>query len=190
MKINLYDFDNTIYHGDSSTDFFFFALMHYPKIIIILPKIILYVVKYKFKIVTKTEMKEVIFSFLKYVPDVDSLVQKFWEEHRIYIKDFYLEKKHNHDVIISASPEFLLTPICKELKVQKLIGSKVDSKSGKFTGPNCHGSEKVRRLNEVYSEYKVNEAYSDSRSDIPILKLAENELIIKKEELIPVEFEN
>ena len=65
------------------------------------------------KIVTKTEMKEVIFSFLKYVPDVDSLVQKFWEEHRIYIKDFYLEKKHNHDVIISASPEFLLTPIVK-----------------------------------------------------------------------------
>ena len=26
MKINLYDFDNTIYEGDSSTDFLFYCL--------------------------------------------------------------------------------------------------------------------------------------------------------------------
>ncbi len=41
MKINLYDFDNTIYEGDSSTDFFFYCLKKYPKIVKIIPKNIL-----------------------------------------------------------------------------------------------------------------------------------------------------
>ena len=72
MKINLYDFDNTIYEGDSSTDFFFYCLKKYPKIVKIIPKIFLSAIKYKLKIITKTEMKQVIFSFLKYVDDIDS----------------------------------------------------------------------------------------------------------------------
>ena len=93
MKINLYDFDNTIYEGDSSTDFFFYCLKKYPKIAKIIPKILLSAIKYKLKIITKTEMKQVIFSFLKYVDDIDLCIEKFWNTHSIYIKDFYLEKK-------------------------------------------------------------------------------------------------
>ena len=46
MKINLYDFDNTIYEGDSSTDFFFYCLKRYPKIAKIIPKILLSAIKH------------------------------------------------------------------------------------------------------------------------------------------------
>ena len=30
--MNVFDFDGTIYNGDSSKDFFFYCLKHYPKI--------------------------------------------------------------------------------------------------------------------------------------------------------------
>lgn len=108
MKINLYDFDKTIYKGDSSTDFFFYSLRKYPKIITLVPKIAVSGIKYKVNKISKTEMKETIFSFVKYIPDIDSHITSFWEIHRKNIKKFYLKNKHDKDVIISASPNFYL----------------------------------------------------------------------------------
>lgn len=188
MKINLYDFDNTIYKGDSSTDFFFYALMKYPKIIKLIPSIIIAAIRYKLKKINKTEMKETIFKFVTFIPNIDDLVKDFWKEHECYIKEFYLSKKHDKDIIISASPEFLLKPITKKLEVMDLIGSKVDKKTGKFTGLNCHDEEKVKRLNKKYDDYKVIEAYSDSKSDIPILKLAKKQYLVKGDRLILVNY--
>lgn len=186
--INLYDFDNTIYSGDSSTDFFFYCALRHPSIYLNLPKMAVAGIKYKLKKCSKTEMKEVIFSFLQKVPNVDEEVKNFWETHRSHIKEFYLKKKHDKDIIISASPEFLLKPITDELKVKELIGSRVNKKTGKFTGLNCHGEEKIRRLNKVYKDIKVNESYSDSKSDIPILKLAKKAFYVKGDKLIETKF--
>lgn len=188
MKINLYDFDKTIYDGDSSTDFFFYSLTKYPRIITCLPKIAIAGIKYKLKLISKTEMKEVIFSFVKYIPNMGEHILSFWDTHRCYLKDFYMKTKHDKDVIISASPEFLLKPITDELKVMKLIGSRVDIKTGKFKGLNCHGEEKVKRLNKEYHNYEVISSYSDSLSDIPILKLAKKQYIVKKDKLIKVKY--
>ena len=183
MKVNLYDFDNTIYKGDSSTDFFFYSLMKYPKVLKYLPRIIKSGILYKIKKISKTEMKENIFSFLEVIPDIDSLVKSFWETHTSYIKDFYLKKKHDKDIIISASPEFLLKPITKELKVMDLIASDVNKKNGKFNGLNCYGKEKVKRLNKKYKNLTVLESYSDSLSDTPILELAKNAYLVKGNKL-------
>lgn len=188
MKVNLYDFDNTIYKGDSSTDFFFYSLMCYPKIIKCVPKCIVAFFKYKLKIINKTEMKEVFFSFLVNIEDIDKHVKNFWNTHSCYIKDFYLKKDHKNDIIISASPEFLLKPITDELHVHDLIGSKVNKSTGKFQGLNCHGKEKVKRLNKKYDELEVDRAYSDSKSDIPILKLAKKAYYVKGNKVRRVEF--
>ena len=182
--INLYDFDKTIYDGDSSVDFFVWCLGKYPIIWLNIPKMVLAAIKYKLKITNKTKMKEVIFSYLKKVPNVDEELELFWAKHKCYIKDFYQKKKHDKDIIISASPEFLLEPICKELKVKKLIASRVNKKTGKFTGLNCHDEEKVKRLSKEYKTYTVKEAYSDSMSDLPILELAKRAYIVKGDKLI------
>lgn len=179
MKVNLYDFDNTIYKGDSSTDFFFYSMMKYPKVIKYVPRIVKSAILYKLKRIKKTKMKENIFSFLEIIPDVDTLVKSFWQTHSCYIKDFYKKKKHDNDIIISASPEFLLKPMTDKLKVKDLIASDVDKKTGKFNGLNCHGKEKVKRLNKKYKKLTVLEAYSDSLSDIPILELADKAYLVK-----------
>lgn len=179
MKVNLYDFDNTIYKGDSSTDFFFYAMMRYPNISKYIPKIIWNAILYKLKIKTKTKFKESIFSFLKSIPDIDSLVTSFWDTHKCYIKDFYKHKKHDNDIIISASPEFLLLPIADYLKVKDLIASNVDKHTGKFNSLNCYGKEKIKRLNKKYKNVEVIEAYSDSISDTPMLEIADKPYIVK-----------
>ncbi|HOB25667.1 MAG TPA: haloacid dehalogenase-like hydrolase, partial [Bacilli bacterium] len=153
MKINLYDFDETIYSGDSSRDFFLYSLLHYPIIVIHLPIMLIYALLYLLHVVNKTRMKEVIFAFVKYIPNIDEFIILFWDTHSKNIKEFYLNKSHQNDIIISASPEYLLEPICNSLKVKKLIASKVDKKTGKFLGLNCHDKEKVRRLNELYTNY-------------------------------------
>lgn len=189
MKINLYDFDKTIYNGDSSTDFFFYSLMKYPKIIILFPKIVVAALSYVLHIKTKTEMKEVLFSFVKYIPDIDSHIEDFWNDHRCYLKNFYMKKKHDRDIIISASPEFLLNPLKEELGVLDLMASRVDKHTGIFKGKNCHGEEKVRRLNKKYDDYEVIESYSDNKCDAPILRLAKKQFLVKGETLTPAHFE-
>lgn len=187
MKINLFDFDKTIYHGDSSTHFFFYCLKKKPSIIRIVPKIIINAIKYKMGKINMTELKSVNFSFLKYI-DVDEMVKNFWETHKKNIKEFYQKRNHERDIIISASPEFLLKPICEDLKVFDLIGSIVDEKTGEFLLPNCHDEEKVKRLNDKYQDYQVMESYSDSISDKPILILAEKSYFVKKNRIIPTDF--
>lgn len=183
MEVNIYDFDGTIYDGDSSIDFFKFSIKHNKKILLCIPKIIIYYCLYFFKIKTKTEVKQCFFSFLRKISDIDSLVENFWLLYKKKIKKFYMNKTHDNDIIISASPEFLLENICKQLKVKDLIGSNVDKKNGKFLGCNCKGMEKVRRFKEKYPNAIVNEVYTDSLSDQPIIDIAKTAYIVNKNNL-------
>ena len=188
MKINLYDFDGTIYDGDSTRDFFFYELKKHPIIAITLFESGLFGLLYVLHIVNKTKMKEHFYKFLRYIKNIDAEVISFWRVHDKNIKEFYLKKDHDKDIIISASPEFLLRPIANKLKVKDLIASRVDKETGITSGLNCHDVEKIRRLDEKYDDYVVMEAYSDSvKSDNPILDLAKKSYIVKKNNIIKYE---
>lgn len=181
MNINVYDFDNTIYKGDSTVKFFFYCLRKHPNIIKIIPTQFTALFKYIFKIYNKVEFKQRFFAFLRLLKNVDNDVNGFWSLNTKNIKDWYTLKIHSDDVIISASPEFLLLPICNMLQVKALIASNVDKKTGKFTGENCYGCNKVSRLNEFYhsDNYTISEFYSDSLSDEPLAKLAKKSYLVK-----------
>ncbi len=183
MKINVYDFDGTIYDGDSSKDFYKFCLSKKKKCLLILPKFTVNYFLYFIKLKSKTKVKESYFSFLKYFDNTDKLLDEFWEEYDKKIKKFYLEKNHKNDVIVSASPTFLLEKICKKLKVKDLIASEVDVKTGKFIGVNCKGKEKINRLNKKYKEFEIMETYTDSESDRPLIDLAQKAYMVKKNEI-------
>ena len=144
--MNVYDFDKTIYNGDSSVDFYLYCLKKNPLILMYLPIQLFAIILYKLKLKNKKYMKEKFFSFLKKINNVDKVVEEFWNKKRKKIKKWYLDQKKNTDIVISASPEFLLNPICKELKVNKLIASKVNKNNGKFESENCRGEEKVKRF--------------------------------------------
>lgn len=63
--MNVYDFDDTIYRGDSSVDFYIFCLRKNIKLLKYLPKQIKAVILYKLKKIDKNKMKEIYFSFFK-----------------------------------------------------------------------------------------------------------------------------
>lgn len=188
--MNVYDFDNTIYKGDSTADFYIFSLLRHPSIIKYLPSLVCAFLKYYlFKIGTKTQFKEKMFSFLKSV-DIDKDLNDFWENHFKNIKPWYIKSQKNDDVIISASPHFLLEPACKKIGIKHLIASRVDEKSGKYTGLNCHGEEKVRRFDEVFKNAVIDNFYSDSKSDTPLAKIAKCAYLVKGEKITSWVFEN
>ncbi len=176
--INVYDFDKTIYDGDSTVDFYKYCLRNYPAIILKWPQIILYAILFFLRIVSKTSFKEKMYRFLRDVPDIDKALDEFWKNHKKNIKSWYLEQKRETDLISSASPFFLLEPICRELGV-RLIASRVDSKTGRYTGLNNHGEEKVRNFILDYPNTGINEFYSDSLSDTPMALIAHNSYLVK-----------
>ena len=99
-----------------------------------------------------------------------------------------MSRRRPDDVIISASPRFLLEPVCDSLGVVHLIASEVSPQSGRYTGTNCHGEEKVRRFHEQFADAPIEEFYTDSRSDEPMARLAEKAFIVKGEKIKPYRF--
>lgn len=181
--MNVYDFDGTIYDGDSSIDFFVFCVKRNWQTLRMLPTFGLSAALYVAKIRTKEQLKTAYFSFVQYLDDVDETVVQFWESHSSKIKLFYIKKHQSTDIIISASPEFLLKPICEKLD-SRLIATIVDPKAGELNTKNCHGPEKVRRLQE-YTTEQIQEFYSDSRSDQPLAELAETAFLVSKDKVTP-----
>lgn len=189
--MNVYDFDGTLYKGDSSRDFFLYCLRNDLSLLRFLPRQALGAFLYCIGKIDKTAMKEMIFSFLCGVEDVRARVESFWDSHRKNIFPYYLNQSRQDDVVVSASPEFLLRPICARLGISAPIASEVDEKTGKFLSSNCHDAEKTRRFYNVYGDVRVNNFYSDSHSDLPMAKIASAAFLISaRGEVRPWNIEN
>lgn len=57
--MNVYDFDNTIYDGESVIDFYLYALKKQPGLISVLPKLVQMIIKYKLCIISSNELLRV-----------------------------------------------------------------------------------------------------------------------------------
>ena len=176
--MNGYDFDKTIYQGDSSIDFYWFCLRKNKKVLLQLPQQIWGLIRYTLGFIDRTKFKEYFFSFLKNNKDTKKYVEEFWNKKISKIKPWYIEQKNKSDVILSASPEFLLKPLAQKLGV-KVIASKVDIKSGKFLQKNCRGEEKARQFKAEYKNTRLESFYSDSMVDRPMMNLADKAYYVK-----------
>ncbi len=180
--MNVYDFDKTIYHGDSTVNFYKYCILKKPSILKYLPKQLWAFFLYFVQIYDKTTMKEKFYVFLQGIDNIDALIEAFWEKNMKKIKSFYKEQKRNDDVIISASPEFLLFFPCEKLNIN-LIASKVNKHTGEYDGKNCYGKEKVLRFRKLYSDSKIESFYSDSLSDTPLAEIAEKAYLVNKNKI-------
>ncbi len=139
---------------------------------------------YKLKKIKFSELKEYVFSFVLKFDDLDDIIKEFVSKNKNNIKKYYLETRKDDDVIVSASYDFYLKPLCNEMGIKNLICSKYDMENGKCIGENCKDSEKVKRFNLEYGENTViDNAYGDSKHDIPIIKRAKRGFIVVGEEL-------
>ena len=160
--MNVYDFDDTIFRGDSTRAFWAYCLKRAPGLARFLPRQCAAAVRYG-----------------QGVPDADAWAEDFWRTHERRFRPWYLAQKQPDDLVISASPEFLLAPACRRLGIRPPIASRVDARTGRYTGLNCKGAEKVSRFREQYPDAEIGQFYSDSRSDAPLAHLARRAFLVR-----------
>lgn len=183
-KIAIYDFDGTLYGGETISDFYFFCAKRNWFLLLLLPYfVILYILK-KYKLISLKTFKEKCFIFLgKKISQ--KKVYKFWGKRKKKIypwvrKELERDKKRGYYIIcISATPEFLIKGIVlKYLQIDYLIGTRLSTEDNrKIIGENCKGEEKVKRLEEWLEkrdikEYEIVKMVSDSMADKPLYDIA------------------
>ena len=183
--MNVYDFDKTIFYPDSSCSFFLYCLKHFPGAVLrAAPGILGASVLYACKAIPTRRLKERLFAYLRYLPEPEKTVERFWDERFSGIGAWYLRQKRDDDLIISASPEFLVGEAARRLGVQ-MLGTRMDIRSGKIDGENCHDSEKVARFFAAFPDGRIEDFYSDSLSDAPLAEIAERSFFVHRGELSP-----
>lgn len=94
--------------------------------------------------------------------------------------NWHREQRHRC-VLVSASLQLYLQPWANAVGFDHVIGSELELRSGRFVtgrlaGGNCHGAEKLRRLQQLLgprSGYYLY-AYGDSRGDSELLAAADS----------------
>ena len=158
--MNVYDFDNTIYDGESVVDFYLFCARKKPSLIKYFPLMLHMLVKYKLGLISISELENkaakyalIIFSS---IDSSEKAVSEFWDKNEYKIKDFYKGQQREDDIIISASCSFLLYEICRRLwnkKFNMLRNRPVfrQNKSGLFP------LEQAADIKKAFSEYRFGE---------------------------------
>ena len=185
MKVNVYDFDDTIYKGDSGIGFYLYMLRKKFLLVFLfslkaVPTGILFLFKKK----ETRDIKDKLFGFIKYTPNIDDYVKSFWDKNEYKIKKWYLDQKKDNDVIITANYDFLIKEICKRLNIKNLIATEYDFDTYKIKGIHSKGEGKLKLFKERYPDYIIDKTYSDSHKDIPLLRAGHPGYVVIDDKLI------
>lgn len=181
MKV--FDFDNTIYRGESSVDYAFYMIRHNKKIIRYVPTILFSLAGYKLCLLSKEKLEGIINDFCAGVLDgtespVD-FVKPFWEANAHKLNREMLSLISPDDVIISASPIFLIEGIRDMLNTDQIVGTEVDFARKKITWFNF-GKNKVKRYKTLYGDRTIDAFYTDSYNDKEMMAISRKVFIVKK----------
>jgi hypothetical protein len=174
MSYELYDFDGTVYRHESESRFYLYCLLRRPYILPLLPYQLLGVALR----LTKKGSQKWLKRFFCYLPIVDSerLVRGFWQREIKNIRPFFLPQNRQYPAVVcSASPDFLLEPICKTLGVSALVCTKLGQ------GAIVRGKEKAPAIRRLLPDAEFIRAYSDKPAlDSSMLSLAREQYLVTK----------
>ncbi|MDL2206325.1 HAD-IB family phosphatase [Eubacteriales bacterium OttesenSCG-928-N13] len=183
--MNAYDFDQTIYRGDSTRDFLLHCAIRHPRALLSLMGAVGAAISFLLGKKCKTDFKQRMFQMFLYVSDMDSELEIFWAQHMKCIKPFYMDQKQPDDLIVSASPDFLIRPALESIGITQIIASQVDARTGQYHGSNCDGQNKVHMLKERMPNAVIDAFYSDSLSDTPMAERAKKAYLVKGDRILP-----
>ena len=182
--MNAYDFDNTIYDGESIFDFFIFALKKDIWLIKFFPLVLFRLIEYKLNLLKIEKIYQtceiIINSFFKhYNLNYDELIEEFWKLNHKKLKQQFLEMLKEDDLIITGCPNFLINYIKDELKVKNIICTDFDLKNKKVNFI-CFNKNKVIAYKNKFKNKKINKFYTDSLADIPFMELSSEVYLVNK----------
>ena len=179
--MNVYDFDGTIYKKDASIMFYRYFVRKYPQFgISTFWNILKAFCKYKLRQCSKEAFKSEYFSFIRHIEDLTAFVDQFVDMESQNINAWYLNRQKEDDVIISASPDFLVRAFADSLNIECVIASDVEISTGMWIGRNCYGEEKLARFREKFGDRQIDEFYSDSVSDKYLAEISEKAFLIRR----------
>lgn len=180
--MNVYDFDNTIYDGETLVDFVLYYIKTDPKIWKYIPKLLVICFKDAMHLFTVEDAVDAYASFLEgYYTKVDTIekdVVKFWDKNEHKIKDWYKKVQRDDDIIVSGSTDFLLDEIMKRMGIKNYVGSSIDKKTGKFKRL-CFMENKVKIFNEVFPGAHIDNFYTDNMNDKAMMDIADHVFFVK-----------
>ncbi len=184
MDIDVYDFDGTLYDGDSTVDFVCFCLRRHP---VLAPALLSMAAPALSALVGRgslTRMKSELFSRMARRFDLDAEAALFWRENRTRAKlrAFFRETPRDLPIVVaSASPEFELRHALPLLGEVTLVATRVGA-DGALIGKNCKGEEKIRRIREAVGPFSVRAMYTDdAQADAPLLAMAREKYLVSRD---------
>jgi phosphoserine phosphatase len=179
--VNVFDFDNTIYDGESGLDLFAFYIKRYPSLLRYTPKVIHALVRYKQHKITIEEALTIyaplIEDFLRGLEDPEGDMRKFWDKNQHKIKPFYDDLRRDDDVIISASPEVELAEICGRIGIKRFLGTVIDDETRQITHFNFR-QNKVTYFKERYPGEEIDTLFTDSYNDRWLMEIAKHVVLV------------
>lgn len=188
--MNVFDFDNTIYDGESTLDLFFYYIVRKPWLIKMLPTVLKAFKRYKKGGVTLAEALE------RYAPliekdalrvfDFENDPTKFWDKHMKKIKPLYSELRSNDDLIITASPDFNVEEICRRLGIKRFLASRINRETGRIEFANLR-ENKIKAFLEQYGDAEIENFYTDSpENDAVMIEKAKHAFIVRKNKITQI----
>lgn len=185
--MRVFDFDGTIYDGESLFDLYLYSARHDPKVFRYIAPVLRYAVKYKLGRATLEQMEYGVgkmtegylteLSRSKRVASVEQLVDDFWDRYYARIKPWY--QPESDDVILTASFDLTVGEVCRRLGVRNLVASEVDVGTMKVTYLNF-STNKAKRFRELYGpDVVIDEFYTDSKFDQPMIDMARHAFMVK-----------
>lgn len=180
--MNVYDFDNTIYDGESVFDFYLYSVRKQPGLVTYMFAVVKALIKYKLCRMSEEEFQESVKKYAKryldQVRNLDELICTFWDKNQHKVKDFYKAQQREDDVIISASVDFLLAELFSRIGIQHFIASKVDRATGDLV-QMCYQKNKVALFKQNFPNAQIENFYTDSKNDVSMMQLAERVYMVK-----------
>jgi len=178
--MNVYDFDGTICRDDTERDFFKYMFFHRPINFIYTFYFLNAYIKRKRNKISEAEFYNRIYLVIKGVKDIKKVVNKFWSKRKKKLLPWYFKQQREDDVIVTGTPDFLVEDIFKEINIKHYIASSFDVKNHKYVGDI--NVEEIKPINflKQYRKEDIDNFYTDSMRDLPMIKLAKKAFIIDK----------
>lgn len=178
--MRVFDFDNTIYRGESVFDFYLFSLRYNPRAAKLIFTVLSYVLKYKTGRMTieqlKTGCTKYAHDYIASFPDPEKMVVSFWNSHMKKIKKWY--KPQQDDIIMTASFNVIMDEICKRLGVSRCVCSVINKDTLEVEYLNFSKNKKDKFM-ELFGDTEIDEFYTDNISDMPMVEIARSAYLVR-----------
>lgn len=192
--IIIFDLDGTLTKRDTYIPFLVLCLREFGLrrlSVMVLP---FYILLYTFSIISNHQLKEIFLDKilsgislgqLEPVSEkfVLNIINRGLNEPIIKILNEHFEQG-DKVIMVSASFDFYVMKIAKRIGIDQVVCTKAEVNDGIITGrilgKNCHGQEKVRRLENLLSQSDLSSSvlYTDHYSDYPLLRKVKKGILV------------